>query len=267
MPRASSTRRTDRPQGRTHPSDLVTTVRGNAFLVVGTAFFATLAMLGGWIPPRGSSVFRCGRWWSDLLLRASGVSVDPSYEVPLTEGGTYVYMANHQSLFDIPVLLATLPDRTVFMAKRELFFLPLFGWSLAIGGYVPVDRARRSSARESFRIATDRLHEDVSVAVFPEETRSPDGRLLPFQRGGFLIAMKSGAPIVPVGIEGTLEVQPRNRLRIRGRRVAVRYGAPLPTRGLRIADREKLVTRVRERIGELRGAEPSGRESASRMVE
>ena len=129
-------------------------------------------------------------------------------------------MANHQSLFDIPALLASLPGETKFLAKSSLFRIPIFGWALSAGGFVPIDRSDRSTARESFAAAIAALARGVSVLIFPEEARSLDGRVLPFQRGGFLLALKSGLPIVPVGIEGAFEVQPRRSFLIRPGRCA-----------------------------------------------
>ncbi|MBZ0111596.1 MAG: 1-acyl-sn-glycerol-3-phosphate acyltransferase [Thermoanaerobaculia bacterium] len=205
-----------------------TTITGNSYIILGSLVFSVLALLTAWIPPRGSSVQYWARCWARGFLWVTGVRVT-CHADPAIQGSTsFVYMANHQSLFDIPVLLATLPVPALFMAKRELFRIPLFGWSMRAGGFISVDRSDPRSARESFREAVRRLQEGASVLLFPEETRSVDGNLLPFKRGGFLLARKGGAQIVPVGIDGTLGVQERSSYAIRASDVVVSYGTPRP---------------------------------------
>jgi 1-acyl-sn-glycerol-3-phosphate acyltransferase len=229
------------------------TVGGNGFLLVGTAILAVCTVLTGWIPlPRGGRLFFFwARWWSRLLLRFSGVRWRAEHAAPLARGQAYVFLANHQSLFDIPVLLASLPVPARFMAKRELFRIPIFGWALRVGGFIPVDRGAGRGARESFRAATTLLRGGASVLVFPEETRSPDGRLLPFKRGGFLLAQQAGLPVVPVGIQGTLGVRQRKSFRIHPGRALVRYGAPVPAAAPGKRGGAELLATVRRRIAAL----------------
>ena len=204
------------------------TLVGNLYLVVGTLFFASLSVLVSVIPPRGRWVGPVARLWGRGALLASGIRLRVEFEQPLARDGRYVFVANHQSLFDIPALLAAAPGQVRLLAKASLFKIPIFGWGLSLGGFIPVDRGDRDKARGSFSRAIERLDRDgISVLLFPEETRSLDGRLLPFRRGGFLLALKTGRPIVPVGVEGTFEVQPRRSFAIRPRTITVRYGAPL----------------------------------------
>ncbi|MFQ5350760.1 MAG: lysophospholipid acyltransferase family protein, partial [Thermoanaerobaculia bacterium] len=185
---------------------LVTTLTGNLYLIVGTLFFAALAVLFGWLPPRGRWVYLMARGWSRGLLWAGGVRLETRFAAPLPTDRTYVFMANHQSLYDIPALIAGLPGQTRFLAKRGLFQIPFFGWAIKMGGFISIDRGDRSRAGEAFADATRELQAGSSAMVFPEGTRSSDGKLLPFLRGGFLLALKSGLPIVPVGIHGSREV-------------------------------------------------------------
>jgi 1-acyl-sn-glycerol-3-phosphate acyltransferase len=206
-----------------------TTITGNSYIILGSLVFSILALLTAWIPPRGGSVQYWARCWARGLLWVTGVRVTRKADPAIQGTSSFVYMANHQSLFDIPVLLATLPVPALFMAKRELFSIPLFGWAMRAGGFISVDRSDARSARESFREAVERLKESASVLLFPEETRSVDGNLLPFKRGGFLLARKGGAQIVPVGIHGTLGVQERTSYAIRASDVTVSYGPPLST--------------------------------------
>jgi 1-acyl-sn-glycerol-3-phosphate acyltransferase len=229
---------------------LLATVSGNAFLLVGSLFFGLLASILGWIPPRGNLMFQCARWWSRGLLFMSGVKAE-RLGATLDPAGRYIFMANHRSLFDIPVLIATLPGQVRFLAKESLFRVPIFGWALSAGGFIPIDRRDRSRAKDAFATAVGRLQAGSSILLFPEETRARDEKLLPFQRGGFLLALKSGLPIVPVGIRGTLEVQPRGSFAVRPGRVEVRYGEPLPIADFAVRRKNELIDEVRGRVAEL----------------
>jgi 1-acyl-sn-glycerol-3-phosphate acyltransferase len=232
-------------------ASLLATVSGNLFLAFGTALFAVCTVATGWIPlPHGGRLFFFwGRLWSQLLLLSSGVRWRAEQEAPLSRDQVYVFLSNHQSLFDIPLLLATLPVPARFLAKRELFAIPVFGWALRVGGFIPVERR----TKKSFRAATARVRRGGSVLLFPEETRTEDGQLLPFKRGGFLLAQKAALPVVPVGIHGTMAVRPAKTYRIRPGRVLVRYGAPLPPVGAGRAESARAIGEVRARIAELAG--------------
>ncbi len=242
---------------------LLFTVTGNFYLLFGTIFFTFVTITIGWIPlPRGGRVFFwLARWWSSLLLLSSGVLWRAEWTAPLDRERIYVFLSNHQSLLDIPLLLATLRAPARFLAKRELFNIPVFGWALRSGGFIPVDRGGKS-AGESFRAAAETVRRGGSVLLFPEETRSTDGRLLPFKRGGFLLAQKAGLPMVPVGISGTLLVRPRSSYRIHPGRVHVRYGEPLPPPSAGRGGTAAAIAEVRSRIAELAGVEapPAGAE-------
>ena len=235
------------------------TVTGNLFLVAGTFVLSSLAVLVSWIPPRGSWMFGVSRIWSRGLLKASGIRVDASLDPALDPAKSYVFLANHQSLFDIPLLIATSPGQVRFVAKRSLFRIPLFGWALAAGGFIPVDRDDRSSARRTFASAASRLSEGTSILLFPEGTRSrEEGNLLPFERGGFLLALKSGLPIVPVGIRGTRVIQPRGSVVIRPGVATVRYGAPLAVGDYGVRRKGELMAEVRRQVTELAGLPAEG---------
>ncbi|MGH9362889.1 MAG: lysophospholipid acyltransferase family protein [Thermoanaerobaculia bacterium] len=231
----------------------VATVSGNAFLVLGTAVLAAIAIAVAFIPPRGRWMFLVARLWSRGLLAAGAVRVRVEMDPALDPAGRYVFLANHQSLFDIPLILATSPGPLRMLAKRNLFQIPLFGWALRAGGFIPVDREDRSTARGTFLSAAAHLRAGTSILLFPEGTRSPTGELLPFQRGGFLLALKSGLPIVPVGVSGTHAIQPRGRLAIRPGTAVVRYGAPLHPAEFGMRRKGELIEEVQRRVAELAG--------------
>lgn len=242
-----------RPAWRT----AVATVTGNLFLLVGSFILGTLSILVSWIPPRGNWVFAVSKIWATSLLAASWIRVEVHHEAGIDPGRSYVFLANHQSLFDVPVLLSTVPGQVRMMAKRSLFRIPVFGWALSAGGFIPIDRGDRSTARQSFSSAMKRLRGGVSILLFPEGTRSTTGTLLPFQRGGFLLALKQGLPIVPVGIQGTRDVQPKGSWSIRPGPVVISYGVPIEVTEYGLRRKGELNTEVRRRIAELAGIELS----------
>jgi len=237
-----------------------TTLTGNLYLVLGTLVYGLLALPASVVPPRGDWVFSLSKLWAWGLLGASGVSVRSSIRQPLAVEGGYIFLANHQSMFDIPLVIATVPVQLRFAAKRSLFRIPVFGWAIAAGGFIPVDRGDREKARNTFSAAQERLGRGTSVLLFPEGSRSLDGLVHPFQRGGFLLALKTGLPIVPVGIRGTLGRQRRGSYKIRGGGVEVHYGAPIDPADYGIRGRRELEAEVRRRIEELAGAESSDQE-------
>jgi 1-acyl-sn-glycerol-3-phosphate acyltransferase len=248
---------------RTPPAWLtaVATLTGNAFLVIGSALFAILGILLSWIPPRGSWMFAMMRYWSLGLLSSSMVRVEASYDSGLDPGRSYVFLCNHQSLYDIPVLLGTSLGPVRMVAKRGLFQIPLFGWALWAGGFIPVDRADRSTARQTFASAAERLRGGSSILMFPEGTRSTTDTLLPFERGGFLLALKSGLPIVPVGIRGTRAIRERGGMLIHPGTAVVAYGAPIDPAGFGLRRKRELMAEVRRQVAALAGLElPAGEE-------
>jgi 1-acyl-sn-glycerol-3-phosphate acyltransferase len=234
------------------------TLTGSLFLVLGSLVLAVAAIAVSWIPPRGNWSFGVMRVWSAALLAAGMVRVEVRYAPELEPGRSYVFLANHQSLFDVPALIATLPGQVRMVAKRSLFQIPLFGWALKASGTIPVDRADRSTARQTFASAAARLRDGTSILIFPEGTRSTTGALLPFQRGGFLLALRSGLPIVPVGIRGSREIQHPKGLTIRPGTVVVTYGAPLDTADYGLRRRQELTEQVRARIAALAGCYDAG---------
>ncbi|MDX1383587.1 MAG: lysophospholipid acyltransferase family protein [Thermoanaerobaculia bacterium] len=234
------------------------TVCGTLFLVFGSVVFGTGAILMSWIPPRGRYSFPFAVWWARGLLLATGVRLEVVGAPAEKVAGRVVFMPNHQSLFDIPVMLVSVPCRICFLAKKSLFRIPVFGWALAAIGFVPIDRDDRSRARDAFNKAMESLDSGVSIVIYPEETRSLDGRVQPFQRGGFLMALKAGAPIVPVGIRGTFAVRPKGRRTMHPGPVEVHYGDPVDVTGIGVRERRELVQKVEAEVARLAAAPRGG---------
>lgn len=234
---------------------LLTTITGNLFLGLGTVVFGLLALPLALLPRGDHGVFILSKLWAWGLLAASGVRVTARFEAPLEAGQSYVFLANHQSMFDIPLVLATVPVQLRFAAKRSLFRIPVFGWAIRAGGLIPVDRGDRVKARATFAAAQKRLRGGVSVLLFPEGSRSLDARIHRFERGGFLLAIRTGLPIVPVGIRGTLGVQRRGSVRVRPGPVEIRYGEPIDPAAFGVRGRGELEVQVRGRLEELAGTD------------
>ena len=211
-----------RPKG-----SLIRTMIGNLSVATATFVLGSIATLVGWIPPRGNWMYKVAQIWSHVTLFVSGVRLKVEFEEELDPNRGYVYMANHQSMYDIPALIGSMPGQVRFMAKKSLFRIPVFGWALWSGGFIPVDRGNRRAAAETYRIAVDYISKGRSILIFPEQTRSPDGNLLPFKRGGVVIAQQTGALVVPVGIRGTRDIRPKGSSVIVPGEVKVVYGKPM----------------------------------------
>ena len=232
------------------------TLSGNFWLVFASLIMGALTVPASLVPPRGSWGFILMRLWARGLLKASGVQVAIDLPDAIDRRASYVLLANHQSMFDIPALLSTVPGPVRMLAKRSLFRLPFFGWALYAAGFVPVDRGDKSKARQAFSAASDRLRAGTSILLFPEGTRTRTGELLPFQRGGFLLAIRHGLPVIPVGIRGTRQIQPRGNWAIRPGPVEIRFGAPIDTAAYGIRRKDELIAEVERQVAELAGLAP-----------
>lgn len=188
------------------------------------------------------------RLWARVGLRLAGVRLKVSGQEHLRSDEPVIYMSNHTSNFDILALFAGLPGQFRWLAKEELFRIPLFGLAMRRAGYIPLDRSDRRKALHSMTEAAKRIRGGASVVIFPEGTRSADGILQPFKKGGFLIALKAGVPVQPVAISGSFAIMPKTSRRIHGGRIEVRILPAIATAELTSADTEKLLATVQERI-------------------
>lgn len=196
------------------------------------------------------------RFWARIGLLLAGVQFEVEGREHLPATGAVVYMPNHQSNFDILALFAGLPGQFRWLAKEELFRIPLFGFAMRRTGYIAVDRSDRKKAILSMAEAARRIGAGTSVIVFPEGTRSPDGTLLPFKKGGFMLAIQAGAPIVPIAIRGSHEVMPKGSRWIHGGPLRVTIFPLVPTAGTTPAEREALMAQVRIPIAQALGQNP-----------
>ena len=219
-----------------------------AWSVMATFTFGVIAIAVSFFSRSGNAVHRVGRAWSRSILMGSGVRVSVTGIERIDTGRPYIFMSNHQSNFDIPVLLGHLPVQFRWLAKAELFRIPVFGRAMRGAGYISIDRADRAAAFDSLRQAAEKIRQGVSILIFPEGTRSLDGFLRTFKKGGFVLAIQAGVPIVPVVVRGTFDIMPKHRLLIRPRDVTVEVGAPINVEGVDYASKEALMEAVREAI-------------------
>jgi 1-acyl-sn-glycerol-3-phosphate acyltransferase len=224
-----------------------------AFGALATVGCTLPALLISKLPGGDPVVHRMARLWGRLCVWGTGCPVFVEGLDRLDPSRRYVVMANHQSALDIPVLMAVLPApwRTVFWAKQSLFRVPVLGWAMRMLGHMPIDRVNRQLAGRMLADTLRRIEDGRSVVVFPEETYGPGERLLSFQRGGFVFAIKTRLEILPVGLLGTRSaLAPGSRL-VSPTSVTVRFGDPIPTSGVAVAERATLTERTRAAIERL----------------
>ncbi|MFY9551281.1 MAG: lysophospholipid acyltransferase family protein [Thermoanaerobaculia bacterium] len=204
------------------------------------------------LPPRGEWALRIARLWSRIILAASGVRVRVLHADRLPNKGSFVVAPNHESFYDILVLFAAVPLSLRFLAKRNLFRLPILGWAIAAAGFVPVDRGDRGRSPATIDVALKRLAGGRSLIVFPEETRTRTGELLAFKAGAALLAIHAGLPLLPLGLAGTFRIQRRGGFTITPSEVAMAVGAPIDVSDSTPRDRAAVTQRLREEIASLR---------------
>jgi len=190
------------------------------------------------------------RWAMAVIrtgLRLAGIRVEAVWQQPLDPTQHYIFLSNHVSNLDPPVLIPLLPERTSAFLKRSLMKIPILGWGMRLGDFIPVDRdGRVESAMESAEAARCVLASGVHLLSFVEGTRSRDGRLQPFKKGPFYLAMEAGAPVVPVSISGTESMMKKGSLRIFPGTAHVVFHAPILPRDY--ASRDDLMAAARAAI-------------------
>lgn len=219
-----------------------------------TAFFGTISLILSFFDETGRKQNHIAQVWARSLLRIAGVTVTVEGSERITPDGVYVVTPNHLSYFDTPVLLASLPLQFRFMAKRGLFSIPLLGTHLARAGHIPVDlddpRAGVRTMNTAAKIIRDKK---ISIVVFPEGGRAPDGHLQEFKDGAASIGIRAAATIVPAVLCGTSEVLAFGSGRIRPARVTLKIGEPIDTSHLTMKDRHAVTAGIREQIVQMLG--------------
>lgn len=196
-------------------------------VVFGFFFFGSLSIFCKIVLRSEDMVYCLGRTWARLCMRLGGITYEVTGRENVPSNHTVVFCANHASQVDILALYCALPVSIRFLAKKELFSVPFFGLVMKIAGHIPIDRSGGKAAIKSLIDAAEKIKSGASVVIFPEGTRSRDGKLQPFKAGGIQVALRSGCPIVPVAIAGSYEVLPRDRIWIRPGHIRVAVGAPI----------------------------------------
>jgi 1-acyl-sn-glycerol-3-phosphate acyltransferase len=217
------------------------TFLGVSLLIVGPPL-----VLFAWVTSNVGPLYRVATWLAMLGVRLVGVRIEVSGIEHLQPGQAYIFMANHVSNLDPPILIPSIPGRCSVLVKKELFLIPILGTGMKVADLVPVDRSDHEAAIESVNTAVRVLRQGLHLVTFPEGTRSVDGRLLAFKKGPFYLAIESGALIAPVTLLGTFEIWPRTRFALRPGRAKIVFHAPVDPRNS--PNRDLLIKRVSDTI-------------------
>jgi 1-acyl-sn-glycerol-3-phosphate acyltransferase len=215
------------------------------WVFLSTAVIASTVIICSFFSRTGNGPHLLARFWANSILWVSRVKITVTGAEKLDPDRSYIYMPNHQSNADIPLLLGRLPVQFRWLAKAELFKIPIFGRAMQGVGYISIDRSNRKSAFASLERAARTIRNGTSVLIFPEGTRSRDGRLLPFKKGGFVLSVDSGVPIVPIIIRGTRNIIPKGRLMIRPAPVTMEILDPVETAGYTRKTKDALLEKIR----------------------
>jgi len=213
-------------------------------------FFGIFAILSYPFDPKGRLGHQFAKLWGKTCLLVNGVRLRMEGLEHLRKGDPYIFMVNHQGSYDIFSILGYLPFQFKWLAKKELFLIPVLGWGMTAVGYISIDRAGTRETVEAMNKAARKIREGMSVVIFPEGSRSPDGVIQPFKKGGFTLAIKSKVPIVPMAIVGSREIISKNQWTVHPGEIRIRIGRPIETRDCSMKERTALMEGVREAISE-----------------
>ncbi|MGA2073425.1 MAG: lysophospholipid acyltransferase family protein [Terriglobia bacterium] len=223
-----------------------------AFLVTFITFayvllFGPPVLIYGLLSGNPDAIYKAGVLGARMALWLAGVRLEVEGRDRILSGRPVVFMANHQSNCDPPALLVVLPQVLV-LVKKEFFRVPIIGSGMTAVRFIRVDRKNREQAYDAVERGVLAMKAGNSFLVYPEGTRSPDGRLQRFKKGVFVMAVKAGAPIVPVSVSGSNKIMPKGKFVMRPGRVRITFHDSIPTEGLTIDDREMIIDRVRQAI-------------------
>ncbi|HEX5226518.1 MAG TPA: lysophospholipid acyltransferase family protein [Bryobacteraceae bacterium] len=220
-------------------------------IALATIGYGMVSWVIAFFDKRGSRQIAVAQAWSRYLLWVSGVKVTVEGIEKISPTGSYVFVANHLSYMDTPVILANMPEFR-FLAKKGLFQIPFLGTHLKTAGHIPVPRGDARAAVKTMNLAAQIIRErKISILIFPEGGRSHDGELAAFQEGAALIAIRAGVPLVPMALKGTREILPFGSGHLRSGRVTLRIGDPIPTGELPMSARGAITEQLHESIARM----------------
>jgi 1-acyl-sn-glycerol-3-phosphate acyltransferase len=213
-----------------------------------TAFMSFWSVVFSVFPAADNKIHKVANIWAKILLLICNTNVKIISEENLLRGKPQIFMANHQSDFDILISLAYIPVQFRWIAKKELFAIPVFGAAMRSAGYIEIDRSNLEKAMHSIDEAALSIRRGKSIMTFPEGTRSSDGEIKAFKQGAFHLAIKSGVPIVPVSIIGSGRIMPKRSLRIKPGQIKLVIGQPVEVINFDSEKRQELIQKVRNEI-------------------
>lgn len=213
-----------------------------------TAFLSCVVIILSPFPSSGIMSRRIARFWAKILLCLFRTKVEIIGKDNVTTERPQIFMANHQGDFDILIFLAHIAVDFLWTAKKELFRVPVFGRAMRIAGHIEIDRQDHEKAIKGLEVAAEKINKSISIATFPEGTRSKDGKILPFKQGMFYLAIQMGVPIVPVTIIGSDKIMPKGSLKVRRGEIIMVIDKPVETGNYTIESRTALMERVRRII-------------------
>jgi len=220
-----------------------------AGMALWSIFWIPAALLMGTLRRDSSLPLRFARqYWGPGMLRLAGADLRVEGDPAAVSDRPAIYVMNHQSSLDIPAAFAVLPVDLRFIAKHTLRKVPFLGWYMSWTGMVFVDRSNSTQAVGTLNAAAERVRGGISLLAYPEGTRSRDGRVLPFKKGPFVLALQAAVPVVPIAIEGSMKCMPAHLRPFRPGIVRMAIGAPIHTAGMSLDQREDLVRQAREAV-------------------
>jgi len=211
-------------------------------------FFAALELVVIVVRKDDRVFHALARAWAHSSLRLCGVTVRVKGLEKLDMRRNYVYVSNHASMFDIPAILAAIPDQIRIIYKKELHWFPVFGWGLKYGSYIGIDRSHGAEAMKSLEEAAEKIRTGASVLLYAEGTRTLDGKLQPFKRGAFNLAVKAGVPVVPLTINGSYKLLPKRSFVVHPGEVELVLESPIAIKGSGKEEEMRLMAEVHTAI-------------------
>ncbi len=196
-------------------------------IAIHAILIAVLTIIVGPFDSRGKAVHILSKVFSKWILFIAGVKLKIEGKENLDKHANYIFISNHQSYFDIPVLMQAIPNVVRFIYKDTITKIPIFGWGMYLGGYIPISRENPREAIKSLKYAAERVNKGISVVIFPEGTRSTDGTLGDFKRGAFMLADFAKVQLVPVAISGSIDIMSRTKFKIKSGDVTVKFANPV----------------------------------------